>query len=469
MIEVELADSYVIKGRMLSVRVLHPQVLKYGQLQVEVFDVGVSNPIARLGFGTVPTAVSEHVAQVEINSEHLSPGVYEIGLIRLHSSSDSDLAPQLDFISGRDFARKLFEVGYSIDSRRTAELLLTSVQQCEAELEREFLTSVDIRAAKTSETLDCFVLVFVRDMLVGTRMRFKHFEILPTKSGLDSRDALDFVNHFLRERTLVKVQFDYTDGAANHSRHSNPVCIVHFPAILATSMDEARDYCIGQTNRLLLALSLSRDAAGTVFEVVVFDRNKNRAEKSSISSPYVGNMLTGHLSGESADSLEAYIGGLVRDPINMLLTGLYKEARRDRSPDFQYVRFCQILEIMADSNNYDPASPLLDYNGNVMMDGDKPRRSGDGVNPVFCLLRDNEIGSTTETWKKINIWFAFRHAVAHYGSVSGYPALSRAAVRAWAELGYEEMKTAGRDIFLWELKEDTKLLLMRRLVGNQLA
>ncbi|MBI3221882.1 MAG: hypothetical protein HYZ46_02090 [Nitrosomonadales bacterium] len=39
MIEVELADSYVVKGSRLSVRVSHPQVLEYRQLQVEVFEL----------------------------------------------------------------------------------------------------------------------------------------------------------------------------------------------------------------------------------------------------------------------------------------------------------------------------------------------------------------------------------------------------------------------------------------------
>lgn len=467
MIEVKLAESYVVKGNRLSIHVLHPEVFEYRQLQVEVFDVGVPNPSPRLGFGTTPTRLEDHAAQAEIDSQHLPLGTYEIRLIRLHDPIDSSLAPQVDFMPRKDFKRQLFEVVASPESQRTASDLLAEVQQREAELERRFLSPVDIRKPESSNASEYCVFVFIRDMLIGTAIRFRHFELMPTQSGLDSRDPLDFVNWFLRERTLTGLQFIYEDGLAEKSRQSNPVCVVHFPSIVSSSIEEVRDYCIEQTSKLLLVLSLSRDAGGIAFEVVALDRRIGNATKFSIYSTYVGNLLTGHLSGESPESLEAYLGGLSRLPINGFLVGLYREARRDRSPDFQYVRFWQILETMAESNNYDPTSPLLDYEDNVLMDGNQPRQCKGSINIVFRLLRDNGIGSTDETWKNVNVWFAFRNAVAHHGSVARYHELSRATVKAWAELGHKEIANAlGHDRFLWELKENAKLLLMRRLVEN---
>lgn len=374
MIEVELTESHVVKGNRLRVRVSHPEVFKYRQLQVEVFDVGVANPSPRLGFGTTPTRWADHVAQAEIDSQHLPLGTYEIRLIRLHDPIDSSLVYQVDFMPRKDFKRQLFEVVASPESQRTASVLLAEVQQREAELESKFLSPIDIRKPESSNASEYCVFVFVRDVLIGTAIRFRNFELVPTQSGLDSRDPLDFVNCFLRERTLTGLQFVYDDGLAERSRQSNPVCVVHFPSIVSSSIEKARDYCIEQTSKLLLALSLSRDAGGIAFEVVALDRRIGKATKFSISSPYVGNLLTGHLSGESSESLEAYLGGLSRDPINGFLVGLYREARRDRSPDFQYVRFWQILETMAESNNYDPISPLLDYEDNVLMDGNQPRQ-----------------------------------------------------------------------------------------------
>ena len=467
MIEVELAKSYVVKGNRLPIRVSHPETFKYRQLQVEVFDVGVANPSPELSFGTTPTMLGDHTAQAEIDSQHLPHGTYEIRLIRLHDPIDSSLPPQVDFMPSKDFKRQLFEVVASPESQRPASVLLAEVHQRETELEREFLSPVDIRKPESSTASEYCVFVFVRDVLIGTAIRFRNFELIPTQSGLDSRDPLDFVNKFLRERTLTGLQFVYEDCLAEQARQSNPVCVVHFPLIVSSSIEEVRDYCIEQTNKLLLVLSLSRDAGGIAFEVVALDLQIGNATKFSISSTYVGNLLTGHLSGESSDRLEAYLGGLSRDPINGFLVGLYREARRDRSPDFQYVRFWQILETLAESNNYDPISPLLDYEGNVLFDGNQQRQCKGSVNIVFRLLRDTGIGSTVETWKKVNVWFAFRNAVAHHGSVTRYSELSRATVKAWAELGHAEISnTPGHDRFLWELKEDAKLILMRRLVES---
>ncbi len=467
MLEIELTESYVVKGNRLPIRLSYPVVFEYRQLQVEVFDVGIANPSPRLGFGTAPTRLEDHAAQVEIDSQHLPLGTFEVRLIRLHDPIDPRLAPQVEFIPIRDFKRQLFEVVALPESQRAASVLLAEVQQREAELEREFLSPVDIRKHESTDASEYCVFVFVRDVLIGTVIRFRNFELVPTQNGLDSQDPLNFVNRFLRERTLTGLQFAYEEGLAEQSRRSNPVCVVHFPSIISSSIEEVRDYCIEQTSKLLLSLSLSRDAGGITFEVVALDRRNGNATKFSISSPYIGNLLTGHLSGESSESLEAYLGGLSRDPFNGFLVGLYREARRDRSPDFQYVRFWQILETMAESRNYDPTSPLLDYEGNVLTDGNQPRQCRGSVNIVFRLLRDTRIGSTDETWKKVNVWFAFRNAVAHHGSVARYPELSRATVRAWAELGHEEIaKTPGHDRFLWELKEDAKLLLMRRLVEN---
>lgn len=467
MIEVELTESSVIKGNRLSIRVLHSEVLAYRQLQVEVFDVGVANPSPRLGFSTPPARLEDDAAQVEIDSQHLPLGTFEIRLIRLHDPIDSRMAPQVDLVPFKDFERQLFEVVASTEAQRTTSFLLAEVQQREAEWERRFLSPVDIRKPGSSDASEYCVFVFVRDVLIGTAIRFRNFELVPTHTGLDSKDPLDFVNWFLRERTLTALQFAYEDDSAEHSRRANPVCVVHFPSIISSSIKVLRDYCIEQTSELLLALSLSRDAGGIAFEVVALDRRIGNAIKFSISSPYVGNLLTGHLSGESSRSLEAYLSGISRDPINGFLVGLYRDARRERSPDFQYVRFWQILETMAESRNYDPISLLVDYEGNVMMDGNQPRQCKGSVNIVFGLLRDTGIGSTIESWKMVNVWFVFRNAVAHHGSVARYPALSRSTVRVWAELGHEEIaKTPGHDPFLWKLKEDVKLLLMRRLVGN---
>lgn len=169
--------------------------------------------------------------------------------------------------------------------------------------------------------------------------------------------------------------------------------MVHFPALLASSFEEVRDHCIDKTNDLLLALALTRDAGGTIFDLVSLNRRSGDAMKFSVSSSYVGNMLTGHLSGEGAERIDAYLRGLQDETMNHFLVSLYKEARRERSRDFQYVRFWQILETIAEGRNYDPNALLLDYDGNPMVDGGQHRRIKGSIAIVFNLLRESGIGN----------------------------------------------------------------------------
>lgn len=241
---------------------------------------------------------------------------------------------------------------------------------------------------------------------------------------------------------------------------------MHFPAIQSNSLDGARDYCVAKTNAVLLALALSRDAGGSIFDVVLFDHNSRRATKFTIAPAYVGNLLTGQLAGESAESLKAYVAGISIDPMGAFLAELYKEARRERDPRYQYIRLWQLLELLADQEVFDPNEPLTTYEGTVMEEENgSPRLSKGSVHTVFRLLREAGLGSTEQTWKDVNVWFAFRSAVAHYGAFSEFHRLSRAAVRSWAQFGVNEIAEAGgHDKFLDSLRWMARLLLMQRLV-----
>ena len=86
-----------------------------------------------------------------------------------------------------------------------------------------------------------------------------------------------------------------------------------------------------------------------------------------------------------------------------------------------------------------------------------------GVNSVFNLMRESGMGTTERNWQMINTWFAFRTAVAHHGAVANFGQLTRPGVRAFAQSAIDTIRETGHDQYLWELMEDTKLLLMRRL------
>jgi hypothetical protein len=67
--------------------------------------------------------------------------------------------------------------------------------------------------------------------------------------------------------------------------------------------------------------------------------------------------------------------------------------------------------------------------------------------------------------KNVNIWIAFRNSVSHFGSIREYNQLDSEFDRTWAEQGFNEIIEKGHDSYLWELKEDVKLILQKIVVG----
>lgn len=462
---VKLAASSAVKGDALELRLQYKQDSEYAQLQVEIFDCGVPNPSSKLGFGTTPKRTAEDEVAVDIDTRHLSVGVYEVRLVRLHDGGKGNEKPHLDLVAGKDFPRTLFEVVDSPEDARPLEIIQQEVRRLEQEVEWRFLEPVDIRNDTSVPGALYTAFIFIKDILVGTRIRLGRLELVPTNDGIGVRDSHEFVNRFLKQNTSTGIVFEYGGQLETQSRHASPVCVVHFPAVVSNSLDTARDYCIEKTNALLLALALSRDAAGSIFDAVLIDHSTGRSTKFTIPPAYVGNLLTGHLAGESAESLEAYVDGLSADSMGAFLVELYKEARRERDPRYQYIRMWQLLELLADQEEFDPDEPLTDYEGAVMMENGRPRPSKGSVHTVFRLLREAELGSSEQTWKDVNVWFAFRSAVAHYGALSEFRRLTKVPVRRWAQVGMDEIaETRGHDRFLDSLRWMARLLLMRRLV-----
>lgn len=460
------APHSIARGDSFVVGVEEGLVDGYGQIQVELFKVDTENPRPAMGTGTRVILSENGAASVPFSSADLGLGTYEVGLVRLHEPQRAEIPPTLDFIPGRDFPRAVFEVRDPSAPHHSSDQILDRLLAWERAWHERFHSPRDIRQNRLEPGDQVSALVFVKDMLVGVGMRFDSFEVIPTGKGLDSEDALRFVNSFLSTAISGGLRFEYDEATRAQSQQSTPVVVLHFPALAIDSLGQARDYCIDQANSLLLALSLSRDAGGSVFEVVLISHRSGQATRYAITPTYVGNALRGSMSGENHEQVSAYLRGVEASEFDEFLVGLYREARRERSRDFQYVRYWQILETIADSENYDPSSPLLDYEGNQMLDGERVATLRKAVHRVFNLLRSHELGDSIGTWRHVNIWNAFRNAVAHHGAISRYSELSHAPVREWARRGVAELGDPPMfDHLLLLLKEETKMILMRRLVA----
>lgn len=435
-------------------------------VDIQIYRVAVLNP--QFAMSTGGQIGPERSATITLNTADLRPGTFELVGARVVTqptqNSGGSLEPTVHEVwrARSPQERVLFEITAHARAIAASELM-EEVIEAEARIEREFLAPVQALFGLSQPATRHFTaFAFVRGMLIGTRLRFGNFEVVPAPEGIDDADALLAVNRFMKDNTITGVQFPHSKERRQRSIQTNPVCVFHFPAVRAPSPEDVRNYAVGLTNEVLLALALTRDASGRVFDCVVIEAN-GQAISFAESGNYVGNLLTGWLSGESADSIERLAKQIGQSQADRLLVGLYKDARSESSPDFQYVRLWAVLEALADAREYDSDEPLVDFEGNPMVDGGRNLTVNGGVNSVYNLMRESGMGSTQRNWRLINTWFAFRTAAAHHGSRLNFRQLKRPTVRAFAEHASAEIQASARDQFLWELKEDTKMLLMRRL------
>lgn len=435
-------------------------------VEIQVYRVAVLNP--QFAMSTGGQIGPEGSVTIVLNTVDIQAGTFELVGARVITQPTQNSAGSLEptvhevWHANSPQERVLFEITASPRAVSLHELR-QEVIETEARIEQDFLAPVQaVFGLSQPATRHFTAFAFVRGMLIGTRLRFRSFEIVPAPGGIDDADSLLAVNRFLKEQTITGVQFPHSIERRQRSMQTNPVCVFHFPAVCAPSHADVRNYVVALTNEVLLALALTRDASGRVFDCVVFEAT-GEAISFAESGNYVGNLLTGWMSGESADSIERLATQIGRSQADRLLVSLYKDARSEPSPDFQYVRFWTVLEALADAREYDSDVLLVDFEGNEMIDGGRKLTVNGGVNSVYNLMRESGMGSTQRNWRLINTWFAFRTAAAHHGSRLNFSQLKRPSVRAFAEQASVEIQASAHDHFLWELKEDTKMLLMRRL------
>lgn len=435
-------------------------------VEVQVYRVAVMNP--QFAMSTGAQIGPDGSVTIVLNTVNLQPGTFELVAARVvtqptQNSADST-EPTVHQIwePNSPQARVLFEIAASPRAVSEHELR-QEVIEAEARIEQEFLAPVQaVFGLSQPATRHFTAFAFVRGMLLGTKLRFPNFEIIPAPEGIDNADSLLVVNKFLKEQTRTGVQFPHSLERRQRALQANPVCVFHFPAVRAPSHADVQNYAVARTNEALLALALTRNASGRVFECVVFEHTGDAISYTD-SGTYVGNLLTGWLAGESVDSIERLATQIGRSQADRLLVSLYKDARDEPTPDFQYVRLWAVLEALADARDYDSDAPLVDFEGNQMFDAGRKLTVNGGVNSVYNLMRESGIGSSQRNWRLINTWFAFRTAAAHHGSRLNFGQLKRPNVRAFAEQASAEIQASAHDHYLWELREDTKILLMRRL------
>ena len=463
MFKVSVEEISLFQSDNLKVFIEHDSIEDYDNIQITLFDVAVKNPTFKFSTGSKPKKIKDNLYELSINISSLIFGLYEIKSIKLHNQETSS---EVNLISMRDFDRILLEITPTIQNKNSSQEILNIVTKSELFYKKEFLKPIDIRIDKSKEVNTYGAFVFIRNMLIRSKVRFDNYDLLPTQKGLDKEHHLKFVNDFLADRTSTGIKFTYTEENQKQDINESPVCVTYFPTIIASNNNEVVSYSQQETSTLLQALALLRDSSGEIFDTVIINHTTSEASKFSTRNPYYGNLVSGVISGENPDTMETYIAGLKQNPFNSFLVHLYKEARNENNPDFQYIRYWQILETLAENQNYNETDLLVDYENNLITrDNGRPLKVKGAKHIVFNLLREHEVGSTDSMWKNVNIWIAFRNVVSHFGSIREYNQLDSEFDRTWAEQAFNEIIEKGHDSYLWELKEDVKLILQKIVVG----
>ncbi|WOD09055.1 hypothetical protein [Marinomonas sp. GJ51-6] len=302
---------------------------------------------------------------------------------------------------------------------------MNKVTQREHVNNREFNRPFKIDDDKNSYS----VFTFIKGVLISRHVKFEHFEMIPTRQGLDSKDSLGFVNSFIRDNTKIQSYFEYSEQRRNASRSGEPVVVLHFPYLKASTMEKTLEYCEREADKLILALGIIRGAKGSIFENIVVDKATNKATNFYRPTNYRGNLLAGDLTGETPSNIDRVFSALDKDAYLEFIARLYNETKAEPSQDFKCVRYWQILEMLATKKNY-PKAALLDFDNTPLLDsGGKQRECSGSVNIVFQLLKDHGFGSKGKTYDDVCLWVALRDAVAHFGQVSDFMQLRNSSRR----------------------------------------
>lgn len=478
-ITISLDKPTVTHGETATFSIQSEHTSNYAQCQIDVFTCGVANPNEVWGAGIATADAITGTISMSLDTSQLHPGIYEIKLVSFHTPINIDFNPKLmQLIGGRDFPRMFLNIIHEGDITLQQDTLLLIVKAQEEQVEDEFLSGISVPNTKTQQQRQYCVFVFFVGAKITRQLKFDRWEVIPFR-GMDVRDTFEIAHEFLRDCSKLEFNFPYTHQVLEGSRQDNPVCVAHFPLIIADSFESARDYCRHRGFILGQALSVHRGATPEIICTIVYDRTLDHAKLFTEGTIYRGNLCGGSIAGENAESIEASINAISNSSQMRYLYLLYSYARREEVIDYQYLRYWQFLEAVAESKNYDENADLCDFMGQPIFDDKKitlkiklPR------NQVYELVKNHKLDAGIsesnvyfrddkkvehKLLEMVTFWYAMRNAAAHYGHFLPDDQVQKANFNYYAKcLKIRKLVgEAGHDYILDDLKNTASLILLR--------
>ncbi len=192
---------------------------------LHIISAAVANPKLSGGISTTIKKNLQGLYELELPVTNLQEGYYEVSGFRLQSkAADAPSAKDVEWLPQSFEERCFFRIS-NVGGQEPAAQIKAEIKDKLDLIENQFLEPVYLEPSSKGEAIHSYTaFVFVRGVLVSTRIRFPSYEIVPFKNGLDSKDTLERVNDFLSTCTVTGLVFNYEDALRTNSRQSNPVC-----------------------------------------------------------------------------------------------------------------------------------------------------------------------------------------------------------------------------------------------------
>jgi len=273
------------------------------------------------------------------------------------------------------------------------------------------------------------------------------------------------------------------DEWGKQRKRSLPTSVVIIDRIRATSPEAAHELAIRHVEAVLDVLALKRGARGEVTGAAVQDKRDNSVALIHPHGPtYGGNLLGGFISGEDPHDFVAAVHVAETDPRVALHLSLYAEAEREQKLDVAYLRFWNLLELVALSEISKGVEVSL-FDGTPILGGDgKPLTTSQAHPRVYELVKRNlRAGSISETrgtvpkedmWGATGVWYARRNASAHYGGLRPNDPLQvrqnwyRRAMKSYQLAAAAGSQARFHDPYFQWLRDTAKIVVDRELHGK---
>jgi hypothetical protein len=417
-------------------------------------------------------------------SSDLKPGIHEISTIKVTYEQTLTAQQEITFIKGRDFKRTYLDVVSPGTEGRPQTELEQEVKHIEELREQDFNKGIDVLPlGRKYGSYRAFA--FLAPCLTQTRMRLGQIELLPLP-GIPSFDHVELLEKFFGHRDKPDAK-DFYRNIAQGSAMENPVTVVHFPLIRASSEDIAFNFVIQRCSVINDLLALHRGSYGSLVGVIMVDEHSGQRWYQPTTEVYRGNRLGGWLSGEQPRVIKARLEKTLVDPSIELFLSMYRNSLTEVNLNFGYFRFWNLLEAMA--IRYIPDGLIVtDFENNRLLLGGKSVTTSRARGHVYQLIKEsfqsaqvaeNPFNSSLPNkhrsmWDLCGIWYAFRNAAAHFGEfvpndkgqkkkiLSGYALAESASNEIMVSKG---IRTIWTDSYFDALKGTAHRVLSRRIAA----